>query len=135
MWVSRGIETEFHYEAYVTHTQFSAGFTVLSARLSDSLGRKPVLIASFFIFLAASMACATAKNMDQLIGFRAAQGAGGAGLYSLAMIIYPEMGPPAMLPVITAAVGIIVALAGVSGPIIGGAVTSYADWRYGFWIK
>jgi MFS family permease len=81
------------------------------------------------------MACAASKNMDQLIGFRAAQGAGGAGLYALAMIIYPEICPPNMVPAISAIVGIVVALAGVSGPIIGGALTSYADWRYGFWIK
>lgn len=108
---------------------------MISARLSDALGRKPVVLACFGIFLAASMACAASKSMNQLIGFRAVQGAGGAGLYSLAMIIYPETCPASMIPTISAVVGIIVALAGVSGPIIGGALTSYADWRYGFWIK
>ncbi|KAB5539418.1 major facilitator superfamily domain-containing protein [Coniochaeta sp. 2T2.1] len=119
----------------LSYTLSYVGFSVLSARLSDSLGRKPVLLACFLIFLAASMACATAKNMDQLIGFRAAQGAGGAGLYALAMIIYPEICRPGMLPAISAVVGIVVALAGVSGPIIGGALTTYVDWRYGFWIN
>ncbi|OIW35580.1 MFS general substrate transporter [Coniochaeta ligniaria NRRL 30616] len=119
----------------LSYTLSYVGFSVLSARLSDSLGRKPVLLASFVVFLAASMACAASKNMDQLIGFRAAQGAGGAGLYALAMIIYPEICPPNMVPAISAVVGIVVALAGVSGPIIGGALTSYADWRYGFWIN
>jgi MFS family permease len=118
-----------------TKADYSTGFSVIFARLSDALGRKPVVIASFVIFLSASMACAASKNMNQVVGFRAAQGAGGAGLYALTMILYPEICPPSMIPTMTAVVGIIVALAGVSGPILGGVLTTYADWRWGFWIK
>lgn len=90
---------------------------------------------SFFIFLVASLACGFASSLEQLIGFRAAQGIGGAGLYSMAMIIYPEVTPPSMVPLISSVVGFIVALAGVSGPVIGGLLTTYADWRWAFWIK
>lgn len=81
------------------------------------------------------MACAASKDLNQLIGFRAAQGVGGSGLYAMAMIIYPEISPPALLPIISSIVGVIVALAGISGPIIGGLLTTYTSWRWAFWIK
>lgn len=105
------------------------------ARVSDVVGRKAVVCMSFFLFLVASLACGFASSLEQLIGFRAAQGIGGAGLYSMAMIIYPELTPPGLVPAISAVVGLIVALAGVSGPIIGGLLTTYASWRWAFWIK
>ena len=81
------------------------------------------------------MGCGASATMDQLIGFRALQGLGGAGLYSMTMIIYPEITPPSVVAIMSSVVGLIVALAGVSGPIIGGLLTKYADWRYAFWIK
>jgi MFS family permease len=105
------------------------------ARLADVMGRKFVLILSFAIFLAASMACAASTNLNQLIGFRAAQGVGGAGLYSMAMITYPEITPRGMLPVLSSVIGMIVALAGISGPVLGGLLTTYSSWRFVFWIK
>ncbi|KAJ3475371.1 hypothetical protein NLG97_g9483 [Lecanicillium saksenae] len=46
------------------------GFAVAMARLSDALGRKTIVVASFAIFLAASMGCAASANLDQLVGFR-----------------------------------------------------------------
>jgi MFS family permease len=105
------------------------------ARLSDSLGRKPVVCTSFIIFLAASMGCGASRTLSQLIGFRAAQGVGGAGMYSMAMVTYPELSPPSRIVLVTSALGTIVALAGVCGPVIGGLLTTYVGWRYVFWIK
>lgn len=110
-------------------------FAVIIARLSDVIGRKFTLCLSFFIFMAASMATGASANLNQLIGFRAAQGAGGAGLYALTMIIYPEICPPKLVPLISSILGVIVAIAGVCGPVIGGLFATYAKWRYAFWIN
>lgn len=119
----------------LAYTLTEVGFAVAMARLSDCVGRKPVVVASFIIFLAASMGCGASKTLDQLIGFRAAQGVGGAGLYSLALISYPELSPPSKIVLVSGAMGFVVALAGVCGPVIGGLLTSYVGWRYVFWIK
>ncbi|KAF5864307.1 hypothetical protein ETB97_008085 [Aspergillus alliaceus] len=119
----------------LSYTLAYVGCAVFVARLSDVVGRKFALLACFVIFLAASMACAASKNLNQLIGFRAWQGVGGAGLYAMAMIIYPEISPPSLLPVVSSIIGIIVALAGISGPIIGGLFTTYTSWRWAFWIN
>ncbi|KAL2814051.1 major facilitator superfamily domain-containing protein [Aspergillus granulosus] len=119
----------------LAYTLSYVGCAVFMARLSDVIGRKFLLCICFLIFLGASMGCAASKNMNQLIGFRAVQGIGGSGLYAMAMIIYPEISPPALLPAISGIIGVVVALAGISGPLIGGALTSYRSWRWGFWIN
>ncbi|KAL3479547.1 MFS general substrate transporter [Aspergillus californicus] len=119
----------------LAYTLSYVGCAVFMARLSDVIGRKFLLCICFLVFLGASMGCAASKSMNQLIGFRAVQGIGGSGLYAMAMIIYPEVSPPALLPAISGIVGVIVALAGISGPLIGGALTSYRTWRWGFWIN
>ncbi|KAI3055433.1 hypothetical protein CBS147352_2886 [Aspergillus niger] len=119
----------------LAYTLSYVGCAVFMARLSDVIGRKFLLCMCFVIFLGASMGCAASKNMSQLIGFRAMQGIGGSGLYAMAMIIYPEISPPPLLPAISGIIGVVVALAGISGPLIGGALTSYRTWRWGFWIN
>lgn len=119
----------------LAYTLTEVGFAVAMSRLSDALGRKTVVCASFFIFLVASMGCGASANLDQLIGFRAVQGIGGAGLYAMAMIVYPELSPPSKVVYVTSALGVIVAFAGVLGPVLGGLLTTYVNWRYAFWIK
>ena len=49
--------------------------------ISDALGRKPVIVASTLVFTLASVGCALAQTLPQLLIFRALQGlSGGAGL-------------------------------------------------------
>lgn len=105
------------------------------SRLSDAFGRKTIVCTSFIIFLAASMGCGASTTLDQLVGFRAVQGIGGAGMYSMAMITFPELSPPSKVVLTTSTLGVIVAFAGVLGPVLGGLMTTYVGWRYVFWIK
>ncbi|KAK4232826.1 MFS general substrate transporter, partial [Achaetomium macrosporum] len=119
----------------VSYTLSYAGCAALIARLANALGRKPVILGSFALFLGASVGCAASKNMSQLIGFRAMQGAGGAGVYSMTMIVYPEICPPALVPMISYLLGLIVAVAGVCGPIIGGLFTTYTTLRWAFGLN
>ena len=49
--------------------------------LSDSFGRRPVILANLMLFLAATIACALARDFTQLLAFRALQGlSAGAGV-------------------------------------------------------
>jgi len=57
------------------------------------------------------------------------------GLYSLSMILLPEISPLKYQAVISALVGVVLAMAGVLGPVLGGVLTQYASWRWVFWIK
>lgn len=111
------------------------GCAVLFARLSDVTGRRNAYVVAFVIFIAFSIGCGFATSLEQLIACRALQGIGGSGLYSLTMVIFPEISPPKVLPLIGSFAGMVVAIAGVCGPVFGGLITHYATWRWVFWIK
>ncbi|KAK7417041.1 hypothetical protein QQX98_004802 [Neonectria punicea] len=119
----------------LAYTLAYLGCAVVFARISDIVGRRHAFIAAYIIFVAFSLACGFAQSLNQLIAFRVLQGVGGSGLYSLTMIMLPEMSPPNMRHHIAALVGMIVALAGVLGPVLGGILTHYASWRWVFWIN
>jgi len=119
----------------LAYTLAYLGCAVLFARISDIVGRRNAYVAAFVIFFAFSIGCGFATSIEQLIACRALQGIGGSGLYSLTMVIFPEISPPKIKPFIGSLVGFVVAIAGVCGPVFGGIVTHYTTWRWVFWIK
>ena len=134
------IGTDFNKLRSVTwvalaYTQAYVGFAVLFARLSDVFGRRNAFTAAYVIFMAFSIGCGFATSLDQLVAFRAVQGVGGSGLYSLTMVIFPEIVPLEKRKYIGTLVGLIVAVSGVLGPVLGGVITHYSSWRWIFWIK
>ncbi|KAG6000693.1 hypothetical protein E4U21_005107 [Claviceps maximensis] len=119
----------------LAYTLAYMGCAVVFARVSDLTGRQAAVVAAFVIFVVFSLACGWARSMHQLIAFRALQGVGGSGLYSLAMIVLPETSPMHLRQHISATIGFVVAMAGVLGPVLGGLLTHYASWRWIFWIN
>ncbi|KAG9595160.1 MFS general substrate transporter, partial [Aureobasidium melanogenum] len=119
----------------LSYTLSYLSFAVPFANLSDVIGRRAAWLLAFTIFFVFSLACGFAKSLKQLIGFRAVQGVGGSGLYSLTMIVMPEIVTEAKRKWIGAVVGLVVAVAGVTGPVVGGIITKFATWRWVFWIN
>ncbi|TQW02598.1 major facilitator superfamily domain-containing protein [Cordyceps javanica] len=99
-------------------------FLVVWARASDLLGRKTTLIASLFIFTIFSLACGLSQTMN--IVFRAFQGLGGAGLYSLAMTVMTEVTPVQYIGVAVGLMGGIFATSSILGTMLGGIIASAA---------
>ena len=110
------------------------GFTAITSNASDFLGRRATLLFSFTLFFAFSLAAGFAQSLSQLIVFRAFQGLGASGLYSLAILIMIEVRTPKTLPWVRAMIGGVIAFSGVLGPVIGGLLTLYVSWRWIFWI-
>ncbi|KAF6807597.1 major facilitator superfamily transporter [Colletotrichum plurivorum] len=108
---------------------------VLFARVSDIIGRRNAFLASFIVFFSFSLGCGFAQSLEQLILCRSLQGLGGSGLYSITMIIFPEVGPRHLRQHIASLVGVVIASAGVLGPVLGGILTHYVSWRWIFWIN
>ena len=134
------VGTEFNSLENVTwvalaYTLAYLGCAVIFARLGDIIGRRDAFAGAFVVFIAFSIGCGFAQSLNQLIACRAMQGIGGSGLYSLSMVIFPEIGPPTMMKWIASLAGAVVALAGVLGPVLGGVITHYTTWRWVFWIK
>jgi MFS transporter, DHA1 family, multidrug resistance protein len=102
--------------------------------LSDSYGRKPIIIAGLVGFLIGSIGCALSQNVAQLIFFRAVQGLSvGAGMVvGRAMIrdLFNETEAQKLMSMVTLWFGIAPAIA----PIIGGHLYVWFGWQSIFWF-
>lgn len=107
----------------------------LYGKLSDQYGRKPVLYFAIFAFLLGSALCGAARNLIELIVFRAMQGAGAGGLLPLAQIIIGDMVPPTQRGKRQGIVAGIFALCSVVGPVIGGIITDVLSWHWIFFVN
>lgn len=119
----------------MSYTLAYIGCTAIFASLSDVVGRRNAYVAAYVIFLAFSLGCGFAQNLDQLIAMRALQGVGGSGLYSVGFVVLTEIASPRMSRMIGALAGAIIAISGILGPVLGGVITNYTTWRWIFWLN
>ncbi|MFF2774907.1 MFS transporter [Streptomyces sp. NPDC058052] len=104
-------------------------------KLSDTFGRKPVLVAGTILFLVGSLLCAAAWNMAALIAFRVVQGLGGGALQGTVQTIAADLYPLKERPRIQARLSSVWATSAVAGPAVGGLLAGYADWRWIFLVN
>ena len=109
--------------------------TPLYGKLGDMLGRKPVFMAAILIFLAGSMLAGLSQTMGQLIGFRALQGIGAAGLMVGAQAIIADIVPPRERGRYMGLIGSVFAVASVAGPLLGGFLVDNLSWRWVFYVN
>jgi DHA1 family bicyclomycin/chloramphenicol resistance-like MFS transporter len=97
--------------------------------LADSFGRRPVILNGLAIFTVASVGCAVAQSLPQLLVFRALQGmSAGTGMVAgRAMIrdIYPGHQAQRVMALVTMIFGLAPAVA----PILGGWLEVWFGWR------
>jgi len=113
----------------------NAAFCPFYGRMSDITGRKPMLYAMTAIFIAFSAMCGAAKDQNTMIVGRAFQGAGGGGIFVLSMIIVSDITPLSTRTVYLGLMNAATTISSILGPIIGGALSEKATWRWCFWIN
>lgn len=131
----------------------STALVPVYGKLADTYPRKHVELGAVVLFLSGSMLCGLAgefgdlplvgDGMNQLILFRAVQGAGGAGLIAMTFIVIADLFPPADRGRYQGLVGGTWGIASVLGPLIGGLLTDHAGgiipgvagWRWVFYVN
>ncbi|HYF21368.1 MAG TPA: multidrug effflux MFS transporter [Ramlibacter sp.] len=102
--------------------------------LSDSFGRRPVVLWGIGVFIVASAGCALSQTIGQLVFFRGLQGLStGAGIV-VSRAVIRDMFPPAQAQRVMSQVTIYFGVAPALAPIIGGWLFVHADWHAIFWF-
>ena len=104
-------------------------------RVSDLLGRKPILLAAVVLFIAGSVLGAAADSMSLLIAARVVQGLGGGGLMILSQAAIADVVPARERGKYMGVMGAVFAVASVAGPLLGGWLTEGPGWRWAFIIN
>ena len=102
--------------------------------LSDSFGRRPVVLWGLAVFTLASLGCALSETIGQLVFFRALQGLStGAGIV-VSRAVIRDMFPPAQAQKVMSQVTIYFGVAPAIAPIVGGFLFVNLGWHSIFWF-
>jgi EmrB/QacA subfamily drug resistance transporter len=104
------------------------------SKLSDLYNKKVLVQLAIGIFLVGSLAAGAVQNVPELLAARAVQGLGMGGLVSLSQSIIGSIIPPRQRGRYSGYLAATMAVATVSGPLLGGVVVDAAGWRWCFWI-
>ncbi|HWG05584.1 MAG TPA: MFS transporter, partial [Beijerinckiaceae bacterium] len=113
----------------------STATTPIYGRLSDHYGRRAVMLAAIFIFVASSALCALANSMAMLIAARTLQGLGGGGLRSISQIVIADIIPPRYRGRYQGYMSTTFLLSTTLGPVLGGFFVQHLSWQWAFWIN
>jgi DHA1 family bicyclomycin/chloramphenicol resistance-like MFS transporter len=103
--------------------------------LSDRIGRKRPLLMGLTLYTAASVACALAANVDQLIVFRFAQALGGCAGVVVTRAVVRDLFPTDRVVHILASISLVTGLAPLLAPLLGGAMLHFTSWRAILWTQ
>ncbi|HVF88721.1 MAG TPA: MDR family MFS transporter [Blastocatellia bacterium] len=104
-------------------------------KLSDLYGRRPLYLVGVVLFLLGSALSGAAQTIDQLIVFRAIQGAGAGALIPLSLTINGDIYTISERARMQGLFSGVWGLASILGPIAGGFITDNLTWRWVFYIN
>lgn len=115
--------------------QTACAFQPLFGRVFAHFSLRWSFLLVLFLFELGSLICGVATSSKMLIVGRAIAGCGCAGVFSGSLIVISNSLPLPKRPMFIAMTGAIFGLGTVAGPLIGGAFTSNASWRWCFYIN
>jgi DHA2 family multidrug resistance protein len=107
----------------------------ISGWLADRVGRKRLLLISVVSFTFASVLCATATSLTEMVLFRAFQGVSGAFIVPLAQATLFDINPREKHGQAMALFGGGVMIGPILGPVLGGWLTDNYNWRWVFLVN
>jgi DHA1 family bicyclomycin/chloramphenicol resistance-like MFS transporter len=124
-------------EMQQTLSAYLFGFALMNlfhGALSDSFGRRPVVLGGIALFTIASAGCALSQHIGALVFFRALQGmSAGAGIV-VSRAVIRDMFPPADAQKVMSQVTIYFGVAPAVAPMVGGFLFVHVGWHAIFWF-
>mgnify|MGYP000758907606 FL=1 len=102
---------------------------IIFGPLSDKYGRRPLLLASMWLFIISTVACVFAPTIFVFVVLRLLQGIGGAGGIVISRSIATDRYGGKELAKMLAVIGAINGIAPVTAPVIGGLLTEHVGWQ------
>jgi EmrB/QacA subfamily drug resistance transporter len=119
-------------------TGYLLGYTVampLFGRIADVRGRRIMVVVSLGIFMAGSVLCLMARNLEVLVAARIIQAAGGGALVPIAMAVAGDLFPAKRVAVALGVIGAAAEGGGVLGPLYGAVLSQLFGWRSIFLVN
>ncbi len=108
---------------------------ITAGRMGDLFGQRTLFAIGLFVFTLASALCGISQTVNELIAARILQGVGGALLTPQTLAILTSIFPPERRGAAFGVWGGVAGLATIAGPTIGGAIITYINWRWIFFIN
>lgn len=135
MKASLGASTESVSWVLTCFIMATAIATPICGWLSDRVGSRNLFMYATLLFLVSSAACGAAPSLTAMIVFRTIQGISAAFIGPMTMTILFDISPPSKQASTMAIFGMMMMVAPISGPAIGGFITEYMNWRWIYYVN
>ena len=112
-----------------------AVFIPASGWVADRFGARTVFCSAIVVFTAGSILCGASQSLETLIAARVFQGLGGAMMVPVGRLVLLRSVEKRDLVDALAYLTVPALLGPVTGPPLGGFITTYFNWRWIFWVN
>jgi EmrB/QacA subfamily drug resistance transporter len=110
-------------------------FIPISGWMADRFGAKNIFRLAIFVFMLGSLACSFAYSLETFVASRFFQGIGSSMMTPVGRLLLVRSTPRNELVSAMAWLTVPALVAPVTGPLIGGFLTTYLSWHWIFWIN
>lgn len=121
----------------LTITSFLVGFALAQlvwGPVSDRIGRRRPLAIGVSLFVVGSVGCALAQTMEQMVFWRMFQAFGACTGPMLARAMVRDLYPRTQAAQTLSTLTVIMAIAPIVGPLLGGQIVRFGSWHGIFWL-
>lgn len=128
---------DLHGNAELTITGFLIGFCIAQliwGPLSDHFGRRLPLFIGMALFMIGSVGCALSTDITQIVFWRVFQALGACTGPMLARAMIRDLFSRTRAAQMLSTLMIIMAIAPIAGPLLGGQMIKFTSWHAIFWL-